>query len=481
MVSKRRLSLLLPITLFLIALALRLYHLPLHFPFTADEEYQATYARTIVQDFHPVWIGVSAADTGFYLGPYFTYLTAFLLSMSHGDPLLGGYTSALLGAITSILLYYLAKQIAGTRVGYSSALLYCFSPLMIYFDQRFWNPSPSAFLVCLLLLSLLNLRHQKWWLLGTAFSLGAMWHVHLALVPLYLVACWMIWESRSKVTRAPVILALVLFCCMLLPLLIFDYNHAWSNLLTPVRLLHAPSHTLDVGAHLENLGETFARFVYLRPGLTNDGELRNACIGGSTTPPVVMTILALLPLIIFLYHPKTWQHQGLRILAMAIVVLMCSFVFYPGPIAPYYALGLIPLYFMVLALLFQKYWQPLLLLFMLLALQTVSKTDVRYGLAMKRDLIDKTMQVIGTRPFSLIEDGDCHKYAGWRYLFLTYGRMPKTSTTDASLGWLYPHEIGEHDADLQLTLTAPGESIAPNAPLYVITSGGYTAYITKNK
>jgi|GEM_PF-1944979 len=57
----------LPLLIFSLALFLRFYHLPARFIFGTDEEYQAHYAMTLVRDIHPIWIGVSAADTGFYL------------------------------------------------------------------------------------------------------------------------------------------------------------------------------------------------------------------------------------------------------------------------------------------------------------------------------------------------------------------------------------------------------------------------------
>src|SRR3989338_6892542 len=73
--------------------------------FAFDEEYQATYAMTLVKDFHPIWIGVSASFLDFYLGPYFTYFTAFLSYFSKGDPMLHAYFAAGLGVFTTVLIF----------------------------------------------------------------------------------------------------------------------------------------------------------------------------------------------------------------------------------------------------------------------------------------------------------------------------------------------------------------------------------------
>ena len=98
-------NLMIGFVIFLIALSLRVYRLESRYQFGLDEEYQATLAMTIVDDFHPIWIGVSASDTGFYLGPYWTYLTALLLKISNGDVLITAYFAALVGSITAVVIF----------------------------------------------------------------------------------------------------------------------------------------------------------------------------------------------------------------------------------------------------------------------------------------------------------------------------------------------------------------------------------------
>lgn len=470
----------LPLLIFLLALTLRLYHLPQRFSFTADEEYQATYARTIVQDFHPVWIGVSAGDTGFYLGPYFTFLTSLFLALGAGDPLVTGYVAAMIGALTAVILFYLGKRIGGTKLGIIAALFYAFSPLMVYFDQRYWNPNPIPLLVSLLLLALINLSSQKWWLVVISFCLGAFWHVHLSLVPLTLLAVYLAWPLRVRFTRPIWFTSALVFVLLMLPLMIFDYHHAWSNLLTPLRLISTSANTLDLPVHITKLGQTLARFLYLTPGLTNDAELRNSCLSGSTTPSLLFTVLSFLPLVIFLFRRETWHNQRLKLVALAVVLLSLAFIFYPGPVAAYYALGLIPLYFLVLAILLSRVRYLALLIFVLVSLNTLRLTDESYGLLAKRHLIAQVMTIVQESPFTLSEGGDCHKYGGWRYLFLSYGRSPSTSSTDSSLGWLYPEEIGSA-GQLQVLVGATGELVIPADSLAVLGSGGYTAVITYAK
>lgn len=477
-------SWLLPVFLGIIALAIRFYALPSHAIFSADEEYQATYATTIVEHFHRIWIGVSAADTGFYLGPYFTYFTALWLFLAHGDPLVTNYVAAAIGATTVVLIYFLGKEVFSRRVGLVGALLYTVSPLMVYFDERYWNPSPAPLLTCLLLLSLIRLRRQKWWLLVTAFCLGIFWHIHLSLVPLTLVAVYGVWQIRRELTLRHWFAAGIILFCLFLPLMIFDYNHAWSNLKTPARMLQNKAGVgIDFVGHTRVLSETLAHSLYLAPGGSPGDEIRPGCTTGLfTTVNPLFSLLTLIPLLIFWLHRDSCRESSHRYLTLLSLVLAGFFILYPGEVTGYYALGLFPLYFLIIAHFFVRFrWGIIFLLFFaLVSLRTLTLTDSRYGLLAKHNLINTVMTHLGGASFSLQEEGTCHKYGGWRYLFYAYGRTPATSSTDASLGWLYPKEIKSVGQYLVIIFPT-SEYNPPSGSLAVMQSGGYTAAITYAK
>lgn len=459
--------------IFSVALATRLYHLPTRAIFTADEEYQATYARTIVQDFHPVWIGVSAGDTGFYLGPYFTYFTALWLALSGGDPLITAYVAAILGSITCILLYYLGKTIVSQSVGIIAAFLYALSPWVVYHDQRYWNPSPAPMLAILLLLSLIKLKSSSWWLVVTAFALGAFWHVHLSLVPLTLVAMYAIWQYRRFITPRVWLISSLVFIIMLAPLLIFDYYHDWSNLLTPIRLLARGGQGIQVVDHFYSLGETLARTLYLDPGTVPASEIRPGKPGGIwTSPGLTMIVLALSALLLPIGNPY---------LVIALIIMVCSYILYPGDVTGYYALGLVPIYFLGLAKFLTRYrlGYLLVIVFTILSIRTLWSTSESYGLTAKRELITQVTTYLGDDSFTLSEEGTAHKYGGWRYLFTVYGKYPVSSSADAYLSWLYPAEIGG-PSKYHVSVGATAEFLPPPDSLALYQSGGYTAYIIES-
>src|SRR5690242_4532065 len=93
----------------ILAAFLRFHQLNKVYIFNFDEEYQATYAWTEAVHPHRIWIGVSSSFLDFYLGPYFTYFTAILLAISHGNPMLTAYFAVFLGVVTTGVIFFVGK------------------------------------------------------------------------------------------------------------------------------------------------------------------------------------------------------------------------------------------------------------------------------------------------------------------------------------------------------------------------------------
>ncbi len=95
---------------------------------------------TLVKDFHPIWIGVSASFLDYYLGPYFTYFTAFWLWLSQGDPEITAYVAGVVGVITSVVIFFAGWRIFNLTTGMIGSLLYAGLPIFVFYDQKYWNP-----------------------------------------------------------------------------------------------------------------------------------------------------------------------------------------------------------------------------------------------------------------------------------------------------------------------------------------------------
>src|SRR3989337_808761 len=73
------------LSILFLAVFFRFYHLSDWFSFGMDQEYEAFLVKNIVTGKHFPAIGVNAADTGLYLGPFFIYLAVIPYLLFQGN------------------------------------------------------------------------------------------------------------------------------------------------------------------------------------------------------------------------------------------------------------------------------------------------------------------------------------------------------------------------------------------------------------
>lgn len=466
---------------FLLALFLRLYHLNQNFVFGVDEEYQAYLAQTIVRDFHLIWIGVgSTAD--FYLGPLWTYLTAFLLFVSKGSPLITGYFSSLLGSVTVVSIYFVGKKMAGKTVGVAASLIYATLPLFVFYDQKFWNVSPAPFLSLVMFYSLLSLKRQLGWLVIFALAFGLVFHTHLSLLFWGPVAILWIFFNRLRINKVIWLTSTIAFLAVYSPLLVFDYFHNWSNLTTPIRLVTGVKQQPEISFsnRVADLGNYLGRVWYLGPNQNNADEVNWGCTYSQTISPNLLKVLSVVLLIVFLLSPRTWKNERQKLLAITLLVFLLTYFVFPGNTYEYYLLGFFPLYLFIPAVLFGRKKLGLFVLAVIccLGLRTILTAKNDYGLGIKRELVGEVMKTVGKKPFSLSSEGKCHIAEGWRYLFSVYGRKPERSDTDKIFGWLYANEITTRPAVYRVTVYE-SRLFSFNGRENVIEKGGFATYLSR--
>lgn len=441
--------------LFLLAIGLRIFHIDQMYVFGADEEYQANIAMSLVRDLHPIWIGVSAANTGFYLGPFWSYVTYIWLLVSNGDPLITAYVAAFLGGITVLAVFYTGWKVFSLRVGIVAGLLYSCLPLIVFFDQKYWNPSVIPLLSVAMIYSLFKAKeNQIHWLLF-AFAYALVFHTHLSLSPFILLTLY----SARNIRKTFLLGAVIIFLVTVSPLIVFDYFHNWSNISTPLRFGEiASSVHPSLLEKVRALGESALRLWYLPPYSINANEVLAACFKHRSLPSLLS--IPFLPLIfIFFFKKQIWLKENTRILALGILLISFSYILFPGRSDEYYLLGLFPLLLFIPGIIWNKYFSPILIcLFCIMGIITVISSFNPYGLGVKKQIITQVMSVVGDSPYELIEKGGCHQYEGWRYLFATYARPPERSSIDSVFGWLYPEEI--HDTPVKYTVIITGNDTA---------------------
>ena len=487
-----------------LAVFLRFFRLPELFVFEGDVEHHILLANTIVRDFHVIWVGVNVANLGFYHAPYWTYFTALWLYLSNGHPLVLAYAAAAVGVMTTGIITIAGWHMFNRKIGLMAGILYASLPLFVFYDQKYWNPTPTMLLSLLILISLYFAR--KWpifWLLFAA-AYGAVFSTHFSLAPLGFLALYVFWRYKPglKIT----LLSLGVFLVFIFPLIVFDYYQKGRLITTPWRLgkiSAQPQDKVNPIFHAISLFETLGRLVHLSPERTSADEVLVSCTSASIfgTPKTVdnestrsknpflsYTTMALL--VWFYIRKKTWKEWGTRIIALQAAIILFAFLFFPGGAYEYYAFGAFPLIILIFVSfvchLGKQWTRPVYVLLLVMALfgiNTVLTAKPDYGYNTKLRMVEKVMAEVGDKSFEIKQDTSfCHQYEGWRYLFYYFGKTPDRSFSDSSLGWYYPEEISKKPVDYTIILgdaRVPPYFAVPER-LKIISEGGFKAYVLKN-
>lgn len=136
--------------------------------------------------------------------PAYIYLTAALVSLFGRTPFAVRFAAALVGTLTTIPVFLLAKSWFGRRVGLLTALLWAITVWPIHLSRIGFRAVLLPF--CLALLFWLGTeayRRGKWWLwLLAGLVYGASWYTYLAVrvTPLLLglILLYLIWQKRGQ-------------------------------------------------------------------------------------------------------------------------------------------------------------------------------------------------------------------------------------------------------------------------------------------
>lgn len=494
------------ILIVLVSAYLRFHRLGDIYVFNLDEEYQAEYAWLQILDPHPIWIGLIASALEFYVGPYLVYFTAILLALSKGDPIITAYFAAFLGVVTTVVIFYVGKQIFSLTTAIVAAALYGTLPLFVFFDQKYWNPMFGPLISVLLLFSLVKIKQSKWWWVLFAASAGAIFETHLPSFPLLVIGAWYFLKGNYWKDLKLLFICILVFLLSYWPLIIFDLNHNFSNLGVITRVFNGNSQSnLAFGpiAKFKTLFDSLGRFWYLKAGSPNADEINFGCSTLSlstgyqmisryterTYSPIWLSLFSLITLLLFLARNLASRIFAYKILALFLTISAVFFLLYKGGSYEYYILNFLALFTFIPALAINYLKGRLrllaigfLIIAMIFGINSVLSVSDNFSLKPKRAIIDKVMGIVGNEPFSIEGRGICHNYEGWRYLFKVYGKSPVQSYTDNSLGWLYPKEISHDKPTYTIILSEDRIPLTEDlSGIPSVKEGGYRAYIRKNK
>ena len=474
-----------------LAVIIRLVTLPYLLPFTSDEAYILYIVQTIIKNFHVIWIGVSALGFDFYMGPFLIYIIYPFMAIFKGDPIVWGVISSLLGVLTVYLLYWFGKKLFSENVGLIAAIFYATSSLIIFYDQKPY-PSGVPLLSLILVITLYMSKYSnKWWVLF-AIAYGIVFHIHLSLTLILFVAIYWIILQRKLIDKKTIFLSIAAFILTIFPLIVFDYFHKGSNITAPLRVLESirdNDDKLHIGERFNSLTLSMGRVAYLDSYKNNADEILHPCIkdlfSTISKPNGILSVLIVGLFLYFFAKTDSWLDQKKRLLLISSLTFLLPFIFLSSINSiEYYLLGFFPLLFLILAYIIESLSKPIKYLAYILILIiawhgifTVLVSQGDFGINAKKSLIKKVINTIGESPYNLKQEGGCHKYGGWRYLFSVYGRKPEQSSEDPIFSWLYPDEVSQKETKYSVVIYETRIPVDLKGYKFVFQEGGYTAYI----
>lgn len=456
----------------LLAAVFRFYNFSGWVNFGMDQEYQSLLAQNILSGRHFPLIGVNASDTGIYLGPFFTYFTAIVQFLFHGDPIGGSLIASITGVLMVFILFKIGNLMFNIRVGLLASLFYAGSFLTSFYDRQFWNPvfvPISSLLIGYLLFQILENKFNRLPLLALILGLSIQSHLSI-LIFLPLIILVLIKKIR-RINRKALLTSLIIFLLLQVPIIFFDVRHNFLNARAALNLLFHQNNNKNINNIPSRIGlfvESTSRFFWIPsfPDLLVESGQCKDIVNTRKLPifweKILMTIL--LSGGGFLLYKNIIKQRKIKhftnlnqlrssyyILFSLLVLTFLVILFYKREMFEYYYLYFFPWLAILVGLVIdklmelneaRKYAKVFIILFIILNLFTLFTAKDSYSYFDKIHAAEFAKSFLQNRSYNLEVVGECTRFGGYRYLFSYYlDRPPIHSYMDIYYDWIYRDHI----------------------------------------
>jgi len=218
-------------------------------------------------------IGPTTGLPGVFRGPFYYYLIAPFYWLGNGNPVVPAVFLAVLSVLALGLVYYLAKQIGGRRVGFIALILSSFSFEIVYASRWLSNPTPMLLLSMVILWMMFLIQDgKKWAWIILSFVLGLSFFHFGSSGELFYFPAILIFAIYFK--KFPdiktLLISIVVFLLTFSPLFIFNLKHGGilgnniAGLMSSGNSFNFPSWQF-VSDRLKDIGVYFASLIFHSP------------------------------------------------------------------------------------------------------------------------------------------------------------------------------------------------------------------------
>lgn len=470
----------------ILAIFFRYYHIYQWQFFGMDQAYEAFLAQNIVTGHHFPLIGVNASDTGLYLGPLFIYFAAIPFFLSGGNPLGWSIVASLLGVVTTLVIFWVGKEMYNTRVGFLAAFLYAGSMLAAFYDRQFWNPMfVPLFSLIIGYFSFLLLKNSKKSVIVLAVLMGLSLHIHLSLLIFLPLVLYVTWKKKKLIGTKLIVASIILFIFLQLPQIFFEVRHGFVNTRAAFALLSAKSNNTQTFLSRNSIFlSSVGRFVLLP--FASDLSLQSGqCISliGYKKDDIFLGFIVLFLILIVYFDragvfvekvlkrkrkgPPVEFSAGSRVIVFIFFLSLLFTEFYTRGVFEYYFLFLFPWLAILLGRILDYTAQnrygrmsiiSVLLIFAVFNLVSLFTARFSFSYEKKMAAVNFAKKYVTAGNYSLEAVGECARFGGYRYLFGHFAGIPVSSYMDSYFGWLYPTgRVKEQNLTVLLSLIDPRE------------------------
>ena len=451
---------------------------------SGDEELVAATIRHIIWDKSPTLL-VQNANLEFGLGPFYHYvLTPFYFAANFNLVVLQSVAS-ILGVITTFLVYKIGLELLGRRYGLISSFIYASSFFIALYDRRLWHLTLNSFLMAIAIFLLVRLiKGKKKWGFLLAIPIGFAFHSDASLIVI-VISIFFLWIiKRFSFGSKNRFLGLLILGIFAAPLLLADVRYNGSFRKAVIQSLARPLKGENITSHNFRLFEftdftqTLSKVVIVSPSNFIEQEF---CYCKNPKAPLgiaglILVLLTLLFTIVLIKKKRSYNIVWSLILSSTVSLFIGIFIFnslFRGNFHQHYFVIMFPVFAILIGVFINEiprknnfFLGIILSAFFLTNLYSLINSNVKYPLAKKIRLVERSLETISSEQFSLKASEDPYiQGGGWTELYTLIGHPAVRSYWYDYWEWiysaysLYPIAIKNEDPGKIVLIQKAGENL----------------------
>jgi 4-amino-4-deoxy-L-arabinose transferase-like glycosyltransferase len=327
------------ILILLISAFFRLYRIGEYMEWLGDQGRDMIIIRDFLKNGNVFFIGPGTSIGHMYLGPYYYYLISPFLWLFRYNPVGPSIFVALLGVLTSYLLYFVGKKWFNTTIGLIAAFLFAISPVAIKYNTFSWNPNVmplfSLLFIYFFFTAIFEKKYNNFIYASLAF-IGCINSHYFALALLPIAGLYWLLSYQKKYLK-PTIIAFLVLLISLAPQILFDIKHDGQNSKAFGTFFTKRETTVSIKA-----------YKAIPKAIPVLNELNTRLIYGKNTK--VSTVLTIVFIILLIYSLLKYKNKKFYIIVLWLLTGLVAFGLYKNHIYDHYYGFILPAVFLLTAI-----------------------------------------------------------------------------------------------------------------------------------